>query len=86
MSLGDTACAKATKAPHSKACHSRPLQAVVEVDEEGTVAAAATAVMMTRSMPMRPFEVIFNRPFAFIIQHGPTNLPAFIGVVNDPSV
>ncbi|PNH12429.1 Plasminogen activator inhibitor 1 [Tetrabaena socialis] len=64
---------------------SNDVVAVVEVDEEGTVAAAATAIMMTRSLPMPPAELIFDRPFAFIIHHIPTGLPAFVGVVNDPS-
>ncbi|KAG2501612.1 hypothetical protein HYH03_000117 [Edaphochlamys debaryana] len=60
-------------------------KAVVEVDEEGTVAAAATAIMMTRAMPMPAPELVFDRPFAFIIKHKPTGLPAFVGVVSDPS-
>lgn len=59
-------------------------KAVVEVDEEGTVAAAATAVMMVRSMPLPAQELIFDRPFAFIIRHDATQLPAFVGIVNDP--
>ncbi len=57
----------------------------MEVDEEGTVAAAATAVMMMFCAFIEPEVISFDRPFGFIIQHGPTNLPAFIGVVNDPS-
>ncbi|GIM08522.1 hypothetical protein Vretimale_12536 [Volvox reticuliferus] len=60
-------------------------KAVVEVDEEGTVAAAATGVVMMRCLPAPPEEIIFNRPFAFMIYHNPTDLPAFIGVINDPS-
>ncbi|KAG2501611.1 hypothetical protein HYH03_000116 [Edaphochlamys debaryana] len=60
-------------------------KAVIEVDEEGTVAAAVTAVMMVMCMPLPPPELVFDRPFAFIIHHKPTNLPAFVGVVSDPS-
>ncbi|KAG2501610.1 hypothetical protein HYH03_000115 [Edaphochlamys debaryana] len=62
-------------------------KAVVEVDEEGTVAAAATGVIMLTSLeiPSPPFELVFDRPFAFIIHHKPTGLPAFVGVVSDPS-
>mmetsp|Transcript_14366 Transcript_14366/g.41899 ORF Transcript_14366/g.41899 Transcript_14366/m.41899 type:complete len:93 (-) Transcript_14366:572-850(-) len=61
-------------------------KAVVDVDEEGTVAAAATAVMMTRSMPMQqpPFKLVFDRPFVFAIQHLATNTPVFTGVVQSP--
>ncbi|KXZ55631.1 hypothetical protein GPECTOR_2g1181 [Gonium pectorale] len=60
-------------------------KAVVEVDEEGTVAAAATAVIMCLCVPLPPAELVFDRPFAFIIRHNPTGLPAFIGAVNDPT-
>ncbi|KXZ55634.1 hypothetical protein GPECTOR_2g1184 [Gonium pectorale] len=63
-------------------------QAVVDVDEQGTVAAAATAVVMVMSVgvpPPPPPELVFDRPFAFIIRHNPTGLPVFIGAVNDPS-
>ena len=50
-------------------------RAVVEVNEEGTVAAAATAaVMMTRSLP-RYRPLAFDRPFVFLIEHEPTKQP-----------
>ncbi len=63
-----------------------PTQAVVEVDEEGTVAAAATAVVMLRCAVLtEPPQLVFDRPFLFLIQHLPTGLPAFVGVVNDPT-
>eukprot|EP00798_Chlamydomonas_sp_ICE-L_P006601 gene6601-3256_t len=59
---------------------------VVEVDEEGTVAAAATAIiMLTSAMIMEPTELVFNRPFVFIIEHIDTHAPLFIGTVMDPS-
>jgi len=60
-------------------------RAVVEVNEEGTVAAAATAaVMMTRSLPRyRPMK--FDRPFVFLIEHEPTGRVLFAGVVADPT-
>ncbi len=63
-------------------------KAVVDVDELGTEAAAATAVMMLTSAlmdPEDPPQIVFDRPFLFLIQHLPTGLPAFVGVVNDPS-
>lgn len=46
---------------------------------------AATGIMMTRCMPMPPDEFVADRPFLFILQHTPTRLPAFIGLVKDPS-
>lgn len=63
-----------------------PLQVVVDVDEKGTEAAAATAVAMMRAMPIPPEEFIVDRPFLFIIVHVPSGVPAFAGLVNDPSV
>lgn len=55
-------------------------QAVVEVNEEGTEAAAATAaVMMKRSMPIPPEEFRCNRPFIFVIHEKETNGILFMG-------
>jgi serpin B len=59
-------------------------KATIEVDEEGTVAAAATGmVMMMRCMPAPPLEIILDRPFLFFIRSG-TNV-IFAGRVVDPS-
>lgn len=58
---------------------------LMEVNEEGTVAAAATAVMMkTRSMPMPPLKMNFNRPFLMMVVHVHTGLPLFLGQFNRP--
>lgn len=56
-------------------------KAVVEVNEEGTEAAAATAVvMMTRCMVMEfPEEFRCNRPFLFIIHDNDRKTALFIG-------
>lgn len=61
-------------------------EAVIEVDETGTEAAAATAVVMTRSaaMPRRPVLMRVDRPFYFVLMHGPTETPFFVGRVNAP--
>jgi serpin B len=56
-------------------------KAVIEVAEEGTEAAAATAVHMLTSGTM-PFQV--NRPFAFYIVEGMTNAILFQGQIVDP--
>lgn len=60
-------------------------QAFIAVDEEGTEAAAATAVVMaTRSMPItEPFVV--DRPFLFAIHDTEHNAPLFVGRVSDPT-
>jgi len=61
-------------------------QAFVEVDEKGTEAAAATAVvMMETSAPMDFIEFRADNPFVFIIQDKETGMILFMGEVADPS-
>ncbi|MGN0352531.1 MAG: serpin family protein [Roseburia sp.] len=55
----------------------------IEVDEQGTKAAAATAVVMTcETAAIEPEikEVILDRPFVYAIIEDETNLPVFLGV------
>ncbi|HEY9294330.1 MAG TPA: serpin family protein [Microlunatus sp.] len=60
-------------------------EAYVAVDEEGAEAAAATGVaMVTRAALTRPEELIFDRPFLFMIFEQSLRLPLFIGRVADP--
>lgn len=60
-------------------------KATVLVNEEGTVAAAATgAVMMTRCLP-RVWEITVDRPFLFLIS-GPGNEIYFVGKVVSPEL
>lgn len=55
----------------------------VSVDEEGTEAAAATAVVMTESAPSQSFDLTFDRPFLFCIRDRPTDAVLFLGRVVD---
>lgn len=61
----------------------------VEVNEEGTEAAAVTMVTMVGSgFPMRPlnfFEMIVDRSFLFVIADEQTQSILFMGIVNDPT-
>lgn len=59
----------------------------VEVNEEGTEAAAATAAVIARTaMPAEPIPVFrADRPFLFVIRHEATGTILFIGRVVDPS-
>ncbi|GMR56121.1 hypothetical protein PMAYCL1PPCAC_26316, partial [Pristionchus mayeri] len=45
-------------------------KAVLEVSEEGTEAAAATAVIMTRCRPAPPLKLVFDRPFLYAVVKG----------------
>lgn len=62
-------------------------KAFVEVNEEGTEAAAATAVMVQKAFeavgPIKVFKA--DHPFIFIIQQRETGNILFLGRVNDPS-
>jgi serpin B len=61
-------------------------KAFVSVDEAGTEAAAATAVIMTLSAaPETPVEVTLNRPFIFLIRDIETGAILFVGRVMSPA-
>ena len=61
-------------------------KAFVSVDEEGTEAAAATAVAMVTSSRPEPQPVVIDRPFIFLIRDIATGAIIFVGRVVDPSV
>ncbi len=65
----------------SKAVH----EAFLEVNEQGTEAAAATAITMTRGMPTSQAVVVADHPFFFFIVHLPSKAVLFMGQVVDPS-
>ncbi len=62
-------------------------KAFVSVDEAGTEAAAATAVMMTLSsaLPETPVDLTVDRPFLFVIRDVHTGTLLFVGRVVDPT-
>ncbi len=60
-------------------------KAFVKVDEEGTEAAAATAVIMgVTSMPQSATMTV-DRPFVFVIRDGTSGTVLFVGRVLDPN-
>jgi len=61
-------------------------KAFISVDEAGTEAAAATAVIMALSAaPVEPAKVTIDRPFIFAIRDLETGALLFVGRVVDPS-
>ena len=52
----------------------------IEVNENGTRAAASTLVGADTMSLMEPYSVCLNRPFVYMIVDTETNLPLFIGV------
>lgn len=65
-------------------------RALVEVNEEGTEAAAVTMGTLSLSAAMRSptprkFQMILDRPFFFAIRDDHSNMLLFMGAVNNPS-
>lgn len=60
-------------------------KAFVDVNEEGTEAAAATATGMMAGMPPKPPEFRADHPFLFLIQDNRTGSILFLGRVVDPT-
>jgi serine protease inhibitor len=63
-------------------------KAFVEVNEEGTEAAAATIARMAPTMarqPAPPFQMVVDRPFLVVIADRMTQAILFLGVVSDPA-
>jgi len=61
-------------------------KAFVSVDEAGTEAAAATAVIVGETaMPGQPVEVTIDRPFVFLIRDIDTGAILFVGRVMNPA-
>jgi serpin B len=63
-------------------------QANITVDESGTEAAAATAVVIgeTAGPPSEPVVVHFDQPFLFALRDRETGAVLFLGQVVDPSI
>jgi len=58
----------------------------VDVNEEGTEAAAVTGIAMRATSvhaPEKTFEMILDRPFLFLIEDAPTKEILFAGILND---
>lgn len=62
-------------------------EAYIAVDEEGTEAAAATAVIMelTAAMPGENVQLTIDRPFLFALRDRDTGAVLFLGRVTDPT-
>jgi len=61
-------------------------KAFLEVNEAGSEAAAATAVLMLRGGLMRKPRMIVDRPFLCAIRHRPSGAILFLGVVEKPEL
>ena len=60
-------------------------QANIDVDENGTTAAAATAVVMrATAMPSEPVTLTIDRPFLFALRDVETGAVLFLGRVTEP--
>jgi len=60
-------------------------KATVDVDEDGTVASAATGIVMTKAIRAAGAAMTVDRPFFFAIYDRQTRAVLFTGVIRDPS-
>lgn len=61
-------------------------RARVDVDEEGTRAAATTAVTARAVAYVEPtFKIVFDRPFTWAVEHAPSGTLLFVGRVRNPT-
>jgi serpin B len=60
-------------------------QGTIQVDEDGTIAAAATAVIGVGGAAEPALSVTFDRPFLYLIQDDTTGQILFLGRVANPS-
>ena len=82
------------KADFSGITHTLPLaisavihEAVIEVNEEGTEAAAATAVVMRAGGPPHPIPTVrADHPFLYVIRDPSSGVILFVGRVANPTV
>jgi serpin B len=72
--------------PGPKALGNILQRARVDVDEEGTRAAAVTAVTLRAATAVAgpTFQLTFDRPFTWAVEHAPTGTPLFVGRVRHP--
>jgi serpin B len=63
-------------------------KAFIEVNEEGSEAAAATAVIMVKccAMPIEPPQFRCDKPFLYLIKDNQSGLILFAGKVEDPTI
>ena len=59
-------------------------KAFVDVNEEGTEAAAATGGVVSVTSVQNPVLFRADRPFLFVVRHEPTGTILFVGRVVDP--
>ncbi|NLB56148.1 MAG: serpin family protein [Lentisphaerae bacterium] len=84
--FGGDADLSGTGLPKGELCVSQAVhKAFIEVNEEGTEAAAATAVTMLRMSFVQPREFRADKPFIYIIRENGTGSILFIGKIVDPS-
>lgn len=61
-------------------------QAMLRIDEQGTIAAAVTEMgVETMSAPMPAKEMCFDHPYLVVIHHDDTGMPLFLAAIRDPA-
>ena len=79
--------ARGTDASEMPLCIGKAVQKTyIDVDEEGTEAAAVTglAVLTASSLPPPPIQFIVDRPFLFVLRDEVTGTDLFVGRIAHP--
>ena len=59
-------------------------KAILEVNEQGSEAAAATLIAFRKTALERPFTMTVDRPFLVVIRDESSGLLLFTGIINQP--
>ena len=83
--FGNTAVIQEIEGPSAPALTQIVQRTRIEIDEEGTTAAAATAVVGLRSVKIDQFEFVADHPFHLALHQRGVPTPLLVGYVADPS-
>ncbi|WP_281684825.1 serpin family protein [Thalassobaculum salexigens] len=83
--IGNAGVIAEIKGPFAPTVSRIAQRSFLKVDEHGTTAAAATAVLGLRSVKTDTFEFIVDRPFHIALHHANVPTPLMVGFIADPN-
>ncbi len=83
--LGNPDVIKEIRGPFPPAVSQIVQRSHLAVDERGTTASAATAILSLRSINTDTFEFIVDRPFHIALHHAKVPTPLLVGFISDPN-
>lgn len=83
--IGNAGVIAEIKGPFAPTVSRIAQRSFLKIDEQGTTAAAATAVVGLRSVKTDTFEFIVDRPFHIALHHVNVPTPLLVGFIADPN-